>query len=117
MASLPPSVPSQKSVGIRPALHRFSAPTRLPRWGPGSGCVAHRSNIPDILTLRALPSGRIAALGAQRISDSGHSQPAAGDQDGGDGGGQVMLIGAQSIIYSTNPDADRDFLRDVLSRP
>ena len=25
-----------------------------------------------------------------------------------------MLIGAHSIIYSTNPDADRAFLRDVL---
>ena len=28
-----------------------------------------------------------------------------------------MLIGAHSIIYSTNPDADRDFLRDVLKLP
>jgi hypothetical protein len=26
-----------------------------------------------------------------------------------------MLIGANSIIYSTNPDADRTFLRDVLT--
>jgi hypothetical protein len=25
-----------------------------------------------------------------------------------------MLIGAHSIIYSTNADADRAFLRDVL---
>jgi len=25
-----------------------------------------------------------------------------------------MLIGAHAIIYSTNPDADRDFLRDIL---
>ena len=25
-----------------------------------------------------------------------------------------MLIGAHAIIYSTKPDADRDFLRDVL---
>lgn len=25
-----------------------------------------------------------------------------------------MIIGAHSIIYSTNPDADRTFLRDVL---
>lgn len=25
-----------------------------------------------------------------------------------------MLIGAHSIIYSTNPDADRDFFRNVL---
>lgn len=25
-----------------------------------------------------------------------------------------MIIGAHSIIYSTNPDADRSFLRDVL---
>ena len=33
--------------------------------------------------------------------------------------GQVksMLIGAHSIIYSTNPDADRAFLRDVLTLP
>ncbi len=29
-----------------------------------AGCVAHRSNISDMLTLRALPSGRLAALGA-----------------------------------------------------
>ena len=28
-----------------------------------------------------------------------------------------MLIGAHSIIYSTNPDADRAFLRDVLGLP
>jgi hypothetical protein len=28
-----------------------------------------------------------------------------------------MLIGAHSIIYSTNPDADRAFLRDVLKLP
>ena len=28
-----------------------------------------------------------------------------------------MLIGAHSIIYSTNPDADRSFLRDVLTLP
>jgi hypothetical protein len=25
-----------------------------------------------------------------------------------------MLIGAHSVIYSTNPDADRAFLRDVI---
>lgn len=28
-----------------------------------------------------------------------------------------MLIGAHSIIYSTNPEADRTFLRDVLALP
>src|SRR6476660_7757875 len=28
-----------------------------------------------------------------------------------------MLIGAHSIIYSKNPDADRAFLRDVLTLP
>ena len=28
-----------------------------------------------------------------------------------------MLIGAHAIIYSTNPDADRAFLRDVLTLP
>jgi hypothetical protein len=28
-----------------------------------------------------------------------------------------MLIGAHSIIYSTNPGADRAFLRDVLALP
>jgi hypothetical protein len=28
-----------------------------------------------------------------------------------------MIIGAHSIIYSTNPDADRAFLRDVLKFP
>jgi hypothetical protein len=33
--------------------------------------------------------------------------------------GQVesMLIGAHSIIYSTNPEADRAFLHDVLTLP
>jgi len=25
-----------------------------------------------------------------------------------------MLIGAHAVIYSTNPDADRAFLRDVI---
>ena len=28
-----------------------------------------------------------------------------------------MLIGAHSIIYSSNPEADRAFLRDVLALP
>jgi hypothetical protein len=28
-----------------------------------------------------------------------------------------MIIGAHSIIYSTNPDADRAFLRDVFALP
>jgi hypothetical protein len=28
-----------------------------------------------------------------------------------------MLIGAHTIIYSAKPDADRDFLRDVLKLP
>ena len=28
-----------------------------------------------------------------------------------------MIIGAHSIIYSTNPDSDRKFLRDVLKLP
>jgi len=28
-----------------------------------------------------------------------------------------MIIGAHSIIYSIRPDADRDFLRDVLGMP
>ncbi len=28
-----------------------------------------------------------------------------------------MIIGAHSVIYSTNPEADRAFLRDVLKLP
>ena len=28
-----------------------------------------------------------------------------------------MIVGAHSIIYSTNPDSDRKFLRDVLKLP
>lgn len=28
-----------------------------------------------------------------------------------------MIIGAHSLIYSTNPDADRAFLRDILELP
>ena len=28
-----------------------------------------------------------------------------------------MIVGAHSIVYSTNPDADRAFLRDVLGLP
>ena len=28
-----------------------------------------------------------------------------------------MIIGAHSIIYSTDPEADREFLRDVLQFP
>ena len=28
-----------------------------------------------------------------------------------------MIIGAHSIIYSTSPDSDRTFLRDVLKLP
>jgi len=30
---------------------------------------------------------------------------------------EAVLIGAHSIIYSTNPEADRAFLRDILSLP
>src|SRR5712692_5207489 len=42
-----------------------SPPQRGCRVGdPGSGCVAPPSNIPDILGRRALPAGRVAALGA-----------------------------------------------------
>ena len=28
-----------------------------------------------------------------------------------------MITGAHSVVYSTNPEADRDFLRDVLKLP
>lgn len=28
-----------------------------------------------------------------------------------------MIIGAHSIVYSTNPEADRAFMRDVLGMP
>ena len=28
-----------------------------------------------------------------------------------------MITGAHSIIYSTNPDADRDFFKDILKFP
>src|SRR6266850_1054200 len=45
-------------------MHPRSTPTRLPRWGPRPGCVAPRSNTPGILGRRALPSGRLARLGA-----------------------------------------------------
>ena len=57
----------------RPSLvSRVRDPLAFGRRCIPAGCVAHRSDIPDILGLRALPSGRIAGLGAQRISDSGH---------------------------------------------
>ena len=36
-----------------------------------SGCVASRSNMPNMLPRRALPSGRLAALGATRGSTTG----------------------------------------------
>jgi hypothetical protein len=52
-----------KSNGIRPALH----PARL-------RCSSFK-NIPDILTRRALPAGRIAGLGA--TPDFQHGLPAA----------------------------------------
>ena len=45
-------------------MHPHPTPTRLPRWGPRPGCVAPRSNSPGILGRRALPSGRLARLGA-----------------------------------------------------
>ena len=50
-ATFSPSSPWQKSAGIR-------TPLRPP------DCVARRSNMPDILAPRALPGGRIGALGA-----------------------------------------------------
>src|SRR5713226_2555245 len=43
--------------------------------GPGSGCVAPPSNIPDILGRRALPYGRIAALGATMDLHHGPLEP------------------------------------------
>src|SRR5882762_3973946 len=54
----------RKSGCIRRAMHPRSTPTRLPRWGPRPGGVAPRSNTPGILGRRALPSGRLARLGA-----------------------------------------------------
>ena len=39
---------------------------------PGPGCVARRSHVPDILTPRALPGGRLAALGARAMARSDH---------------------------------------------
>src|SRR3954469_8111340 len=30
---------------------------------------------------------------------------------------RIMIIGAHSIVYSKNPEADRAFLRDVLKMP
>jgi hypothetical protein len=33
------------------------------------------------------------------------------------GGEDLLITGAHSIIYSTNPEADRAFLRDVLNLP
>src|SRR5712691_4744796 len=45
-------------------MHPRSTPTRLPRWGPRPGGVAPRSNTPGILGRRAVPSGRLARLGA-----------------------------------------------------
>ena len=41
-------------------------PTAFDRRCIPAGCVARRSNMPDILTPCALPSGRIAGLGARR---------------------------------------------------
>src|SRR5436189_1399110 len=45
--------------------------------GPGAGCVAPRSNTPGILARRALPSGRIAALGATLDLHHGLLEPIA----------------------------------------
>src|ERR1700730_7981173 len=43
---------------------RVESPTAFGQRCIPPGCVAPRSNIPDILTRRALPAGRIAGLGA-----------------------------------------------------
>ena len=40
-----------------------------------------------------------------------------GVRDARDASEEAMISGAHSIIYSTNPDADRAFLRDVLALP
>ena len=58
------SSPWCNSICIRAALHPSSTPTRLPRWGPGRGGVAPPSHTTGMLGRRALPAGRIAALGA-----------------------------------------------------
>src|SRR5207247_6545197 len=59
-------------LGGRSLVSRVRNPLAFGRHCIPAGCVAHRSNISDILALRALLSGRIVGLGAQRISDSGH---------------------------------------------
>src|SRR5580765_1276035 len=61
---MPPDSPG-KSLAAFDGRCILDPPQRGCRVGdPGAGCVAPRSNIPDILGRRALPSRRLARLGA-----------------------------------------------------
>ena len=73
---------------------RGATPAAFGRRCIPSGCVAPPSNIPDILSRRALPAGRIAALGATpelrhgllvTTLPAGAQEPVAGQRGGGGG--------------------------------
>jgi hypothetical protein len=52
------------TVAVRPLAARGETPAAFGRRCIPADCVAPPSNIPDILSRRALSAGRLAALGA-----------------------------------------------------
>src|SRR4030095_16138684 len=52
------------AIGTAVLAARGATPSAFERRCIPAGCVAPPSNIPDILSRRALPSGRLAVLGA-----------------------------------------------------
>ena len=53
-------------------VSRLRSPVAFGRRCIPPGCVAPHSNTPGILARRALPAGRLAALGANRTSETKH---------------------------------------------
>ena len=78
----PLTLPWQPVVEVR--LHSAGAASRhhpnaaAALGTPGSGCVAPRSHIPDMLARRALPAGRITGLGAAPDLHHGLLEPFCG---------------------------------------
>ena len=98
-----------------------SPPQRGCRVGdPGSGCVAPRSNIPDILARRALPAGRISGLGAAPDFHHGLLATTSPDRLFRSASGPCLCpassAGARLAVRAKTPTAARRDAEDVRAR-
>src|SRR5712691_3586382 len=100
-------------------MHPHPTPTRLPRWTPGAGCVAPRSNTPGIATpprkiraagapvlgRRALPARRLARLGATPDFHHGLLMDVAFSRQPLGGGGKLHFVRAAGDDAVAEADA------------